>query len=112
MLSPRPKKSDGELVRTLKLLLVASKILLSDAYDILCLAFSGVILSLLIYNKREAMRGRVYSSSLSRASWFALRSLRMLELVHLIRSMFVVVLDLLEPYLKLLCVIVLALNFS
>lgn len=54
MLSPSPKKSEkGELARTFQMLLVASNILLTDAYDILFLAFAGVIASLLVF-----IRGR------------------------------------------------------
>lgn len=63
MLSPSLKKSDGELARTLQMLLVASKILLSDAYYFLFLPFAGVIASFLVYNKREAVGGRICSSS-------------------------------------------------
>lgn len=73
MLSPSPKKSEGELARTFQMLLVASKILLTDAYDILFLAFAGVIASLLVYYKREAVRGRICSSSPALPSWFAYR---------------------------------------
>lgn len=58
MLSPSPKKSEkGELARTFQMLLVASNILLTDAYDILFLAFAGVIASLLVFIRGRQLGG-------------------------------------------------------